>query len=84
MNTNFSHVTDLTLRRVLLRQDGGDAIADALAFTSDCLLHDAANEEIPYHVLDARQEALDEASGWWNDEGNEWEAVEALRRCWSV
>jgi hypothetical protein len=82
--TDFAHVTNLTLRRVLMRQEGGDAVADALAFTSDCLLRDASDKEIPYHIVDARQEALDEASGWWNDEGNEWEAVEALRRCWSV
>jgi hypothetical protein len=82
--TDFAHVANLTLRRVLMRQEGGDAVADALAFTSDCLLRDAGDLDIPYRIVDARREALDEASGWWNDEGNEWEAVEALRRCWSV
>ena len=84
MTINFDHVSNIAVRRVLLRQEGGDAVADALAFTGDCLRRDASDEEISHRTIEAREEAFEESSGWWNDEGNEWEAVEALRRYWAI
>lgn len=82
--SDFAHVTDGLVRRVLLREVGGDAIADAITITENAWQHDATNEEVPFDVLDARDDALGEALFYWNDEGDEHRTVEALRTFWSV
>jgi hypothetical protein len=81
----LDHITSAAVRDVLSGADhGGDAIADALSETERCFAEDLHIEEIPFHTLEARNDALCDAQQAWNEDGDEEAAIEALRRFWMV
>ena len=80
--TQFNHVKDKTIRSVL----EGDVSEDALCYAlNETLRHaqaDQANEDVPYAVSEQRLALAQDASDWWNEDGDMFKAVEALRECW--
>ena len=80
--TAFNHVNDPLIRSVL----EGDISEDALCYAlNETLLHaraDQANENVPYAISEQRLALAYDAADWWNEEGDVFSAVEALRHCW--
>ena len=80
--TQFNHVEDKTIRSVL----EGDVSEDALCYAiNETLRHsqaDQASEDVPYVISEQRLALAQDASDWWNEDGDMFKAVEALRECW--
>lgn len=82
--TDFAHVEDKMIRSVLNGDISEDAICYTLHETQKAFEADEANEDIPLHVLNARGQAIEDATEWWNEEGNVFETLECLKKYWSV
>lgn len=82
----FPHVEDRQIRDLLEYGWNGDEddICQALHKTRLAFEEDRHNELIPYAVLAAREAAIEDAEGWWNDEGNGFRAADELRNFWKV
>ena len=80
---SFDHVISKTIRDVLTFKSGGDTVADALTETERCFRLDLKNKMLDRKTIQHREEALDSALFLWNEEGNEHETVQELRRYWS-
>ena len=80
----YAHVIDKTIREVLDGDLSEDAICYALTETRFHALSDTYNEDIPHELSAYRLELAEEASWWWNEEGDAFKAVEALRQCWKA
>lgn len=80
--TQFNHVEDKTIRSVLEGDVSEDALCYAINETLGHAQADQANEDVPYAVSEQRLALAQDASDWWNEEGDMFEAVEALRECW--
>jgi cephalosporin-C deacetylase-like acetyl esterase len=81
----FDHVTIPSLRDVLEGRilPMTHTLAGCLAVTSAALEQDAQNEDVPFAVLDAREQALEIAYDA-HENGDNQTTLDALRRCWSV
>lgn len=82
--SDFAHVEDALIRSVLLGDLSEDALCYALRQTELAFAADENNEDVPFEVLSVREQAIEDAVGWWNDEGNAFRAVESLQQYWSV
>lgn len=81
----FNHVVDARLRSILANsQTDEDSICYALTVTRKCLEADVTNEDVNLTVLDFRIRGLNEASSWWNDEGNAYKALQSLQLVWNT
>ena len=78
----FNHVEDKTIRSVLEGDVSEDTLCYALNETFRHAQVDQANEDVPYVVSEQRLALAQDASDWWNEEGDMFKAVEALRACW--
>jgi hypothetical protein len=82
----FPHVEDRQIRDLLEFGWNGDEdeICQALTKTRRAFNEDEQNEMIPGPVIAARESAIDDAEGWWNEEGDGFRAAESLRDYWKV
>lgn len=82
----FPHVEDQQIRDLLEWGWNGDEdeICQALHKTREAFAEDEQNEMISGAVLTARASAIDDAEGWWNEEGNGFRAADELRNYWRV
>lgn len=82
----FPHVVDRQIRDLLEYGWNGDEddICQALHKTRMAYNEDIHNQDIPFDVLGHRGQAIDDAEGWWNEEGNGFRAAESLRDYWRV
>lgn len=84
MPHNFSHVIDPDLRRLLNGDLSEDALCTALTTTLDAARADQNNPRVPLALAERRQAQAEEACEAWNEHGDMPEALEALRRYWSI
>ena len=80
--TQFNHVKDKTIRSVLECDVSEDALCHALNETLRHALLDSNDQNIPAKVSEQRLALAQDASDWWNEDGDMFEAVEALRAFW--
>ena len=80
--TQFNHVKDKIIRSVLEGDVSEDALCYALNETLRHALSDSNDQNIPAKVSEHRLTLAQDASDWWNEDGDMFEAVEALRECW--
>lgn len=81
----FGHIVDDRLRGILINEsECEDDVCFALTCTQKALQDDMSNEDLDPTVLDARLQAYNDASDWWNEEGNSFRAIKALKECWLV
>lgn len=82
----WDHVDDETTRSVLNGDLSEDAVCRALCYAGKCLQADMdfGRGNLPDDVLDARFDACQAAHDAWNEQGNIFATVEALRRFWNI
>ena len=80
--TNYPHVTDPLIRSVLDGDISEDAMCYALSETLEAAQKDLTHPEVPFDVANKRFALAQDASDWWNDEGNPFKALECLREAW--
>ena len=82
--SDFAHVVDPLIRSVLLGDVSEDALCYALHETEMAFYKDQKDEMIPFAVIEAREQAVTDAVEWWNEHGDSFQAVESLKKYWSV
>lgn len=80
---SFEHLDDPSLRSTLEGDFSEDSICQALTTTADALESDKGNEDVGYAALAIREQAYEDASNAWNEEGDAAACLEALRKFWS-
>jgi hypothetical protein len=82
----FPHVEDQQIRDLLEYGWNGDEdeMCSALFKTRQAFEQDRKNEMIPEAVLRHREDSIDDAEGWWNEEGDGFSAADSLRDYWRV
>ena len=80
--TDYPHVTDPLIRSVLDGDISEDALCYALSETMEAALKDLTHPEVPSAVAEKRLALAEDASDWWNQEGNAFEALDCLRKVW--
>ena len=81
---NFDHVGDALIRSVLQGDISEDSLCYALSETMDAALKDMTHPLLTQHYAEKRLSLAQEASDWWNEEGNAFKAVECLQEFWTI
>jgi len=81
---NFDHVEDALLRSVLQGDISEEALCYALSKTMNAALKDMTHPLLTQDYAEKRLSLAQEASDWWNEEGNAFKAVECLQEFWTI
>ena len=82
--TNFDHVVDDRVRRVLMGDVSEDAICYALTQSRGAVAADQFNPDVTTKTLMARERAIEYAEICWNEDGDLDGALVYLQDFWSV
>lgn len=78
-----AHIKDKLLRSVLDGDLSEDALCYAITYSWNAAMEDRLNTDIPREVSADRMLLAAEAEWSWNEDGDAFAALEALRRQWS-